>query len=130
MPLLPPHQHRLTAKKEGNEKEMRLNTESKRKEEKFKQCTAGADSVRVRWNSALDRKLADTFLHSGKIKSWRRFCVERDDLSDKCAVVEVSFEPRLPSVEICAKRSLISNRCCRENRAWRVIQTSHTLTVS
>lgn len=56
--------------------------------------------------------------------------MERNDLSDKCAVVEVSYEPRLPSVEICAKRSLISNRCCRENMARRVIQTSHTLDVS
>lgn len=70
------------------------------------------------------------FCTQEKSDSWRRFCVERKDSSDQCAVVGGGSQPRLPSGEICEKRSLISNRCCGENRARRVIQTSHTLYAS
>lgn len=65
---------------------MRLNTENKTKEEELKQCAAGVAGIE------LSSGRADMFLLSGKIrKSWRRFCADRSDLSDKCAVVEVQL---------------------------------------
>lgn len=51
-------------------------------------------------------------------------------LWDKYAAVEkVSYEPRLPAVQACVKRSLIPNRCCGENGARRVTGASYTLNV-
>ena len=72
-----------------------------------------------------------------KVKSSRRFCVDRNSaalcLPDPVRQIrggrKVSYEPRLPAVQTCVKRSLIPNRCCGENGARRVTGASYTLNV-